>query len=194
MATRRQARYLEQQFRLWLPVLRESGFTDPAMLPQLKSKLPPDLRPVEGIHALGVQDGKRYLFALRSLNHEPDDYWRRVYQRQVSFGFSRSRGTPAEWSEFFGHGLETRYYGYGWRSEEGDALDVWAIIDVEVLSQLEGESVPPSAGRVRHGRAQSFMAYNLRQLRDAAKPAELVPHYSPGHPAMSGVPFAYDSP
>ncbi len=193
MTTRRNTRYWEQQFRLWLPVLRESGFTDLAMLPQLRSRLPPDLRPVEGIHAVGIQDGKRSLFALRSLNHEPDDYWRRVYQRQVSFGFSRSRGTPADWSEFFGHGLGTRYYGYGWRSEEGDALEVWAIIDIEVLSQLEGKGAPVSAGRARHGKAQSFMAYNLRQLREAAKPAELVPHYSQGHPGLSGVPFAYDS-
>ena len=193
MATRRHTRYLEQQFRLWLPVLRESGFADPAMLPQLRSRLPPDLRPVEGIHALGIQDGRRSIFALRSLNHEPDDYWRRVYQRQVSFGFSRSRGTPTGWSEFFGHGLGTRYYGYGWRSEEEDALDVWAIIDVEVLNQLGERGVQASAGRARHGRAQSFMAYNLRQLREAAKPAELVPHCSPGHPAMSGVPFAHDS-
>ena len=174
-------------------MLRESGFASPNLLTRLREKLPPDLRPVEGIHAVGIQDGKRSLFALRSLNHEPDDYWRRVYQRQVSFGFSRSRGTPAEWSEFFGHGLGTRYYGYGWRSEEDDALDVWAIIDIEVLSQLEEKGVPLSAGRARHGRAQSFMAYNLRQLREAAKPAELVPYHSPGHPAMSGVPFVYDS-
>ena len=193
MATRRNTRYWEQQSRLWLPVLGESGFTDLAMLPQLRNRLPPDLRPVEGIHAVGVQDGKRSLFALRSLNHEPDDYWRRVYQRQVSFGFSRSRGTPAEWSEFFSHGLGTRFYGYGWRSEEEEALDVWAIIDIEVLSQLEGKGVPLSAGRVRHGRAQSFIAFNLRQLREAAKPAELVPHYSPGHPGLSGMPFAYGS-
>ena len=53
--------------------------------------------------------------------------------------------------------------------------------------------MPASAGRARHGQAQSFMAYNLRQLREAAKPAELVPHYSLGHPALSGVPFAYES-
>ena len=193
MTTRRNTRYWEQQSRLWLPVLRESGFTDLAMLPQLRSRLPPDLRPVEGIHASGIKGGQRFIFALRSLTYEPDDYWRRVYQRQVSFGFSRSRGMPTEWSEFFGHGLGTRYYCYGWRSEEEDALDVWAIIDTEVLSQLEGKGVPLSAGRARHGRAQSFMAFNLRQLCEAAKPAELVPHYSPGHPALSGVPFAYES-
>ena len=185
--------YWKKQERLWFPVLRESGFTKPNLLTRLREKLPADLRPVEGIHAVGIQDGKRSLFALRSLNHEPDDYWRRVYQRQVCFGFSRSRGTPAEWSGFFGHGLGTRYYGYGWRSEEEDALDVWAIIDIDVLNRLREKGVPPSAGRARHGRAQSFMAYNLRQLREVAKPAELVPHHSPGHPAMSGVPFAYES-
>ena len=185
--------YWKKHERLWFPVLRESGFARPNLLTRLREKLPPDLRPVEGIHALGTQDGKRFLIALRSLNHEPDDYWRRVYQRQVSFGFSRSRGTPTEWSSFFGHGLGTRYYGYGWRSEEEDGLDMWAIIDIEVLRQLEEKGVPASTGRARHGRAQSFMAYNLRQLREAAKPAELVPYYSPGHPAMSGVPFAYDS-
>ena len=81
-----------------------------------------------------------------------------------------------------------RDYGYGRRSKEEDALDVWVIIDIEVLSQLDGKDVPLSAGR-----AQSFIAFNLRQLREAAKPAELVPHYSPGHPSLSGVPFVYDS-
>ena len=184
--------YWKKQETLWFPVLRESGFASLNLLTRLREKLSPDLRSVEGIHALGIRDGKRSLFALRSLNHEPDDYWRRVYQRQMSFGFSRRRGTPTEWSDFFGHGLGTRYYGYGWRSEEEGALDVWAIIDIDVLNQLGGKGVSASAGRARHGRVQSFMAYNLRQLREAAKPAELVPHYSPGHPAMSRVPFAYD--
>ena len=103
------------------------------------------------------------------------------------------RELSATWSEFFGHGLGARYYGYGWRSEEEDALDVWAIIDIEVLNRLGEKGVAASDGRARHGRGQSFMAYNLRQLREAAKPAELVPHYSPGHPALSGVPFAYES-
>ncbi len=185
--------YWKRQEKLWFPVLRDSGFGSPNLLTRLREKLPTDLRPVEGIHALGIQDGKRSLFALRSLNHEPDDYWRRVYQRQVSFGFSRSRGTPAEWNEFFGHGLGTRYYGYGWRAEEEDTLDVWAIIDVKVLSRLGGKGVSASAGKARHGRAQSFMAYDLRQLCEAARPAELVPYYSPGHPAMSGVASAHES-
>ena len=188
----RPAGYLKRQSLLWFPVLRDLGFTNLKLRPLLKTRLEPELRALEGTHALGTQGNKRYVFALRSLRYEPDDYWRRVYQRQVSFGFSTRQGMPSDWSDLFRHGMGTRYYGYGWRTADNEALDAWAFIDVAVLGQLGANGVPLSTGKVNRGQAQSFVTLNLRQLRDAARPAELVPYHSQGHPAFSGMPFAYD--
>ena len=180
-----QPSFNQQQKSLWFPVLQSLGFTDLKLAPVGREKLGTGFRGLEGFHATGKSNGEPVIFALRSQYPGPDKVQTAARQRRVSFGYSHRHGMPTSWGDFFANGPGTRFYCYGWRSRQGDALDTWVVVDVQVLAEFDSKEVPLSIGSVHHGRTATFMTFKLRQLSNIAQPSVLVPHHSPGHPGMA---------
>ena len=186
-AVPRRRNFYKAQQQLWFPVLRSVGFTDLRMAPHLRLALAPEMRTLEGIHAQGSLERRASILALRTVRSRPeaDPYWTARQKRQITFSFLGRDGVPASWGDFFDHGIRTRYYCYGWESEEGGTLDTWAVVDIDALRRLDPEEVPLSIGSIRGGRSASFVAVSLRRLCNAAESTELVPYYSVLHPSFT---------